>query len=145
MISDWSAKVIIEWWMLSICWRAAKQKNEIMQEHRWIIIIKMSLIAFLDLQRQMGYINSDGSFSMFRDYLTYTPSTWLVAICMYSQHLVFVIVCTKPKFILLLFTNKHCIAWNLRCFLLLSLAWLTIIIMNFDCFIVLCVYLHVIG
>lgn len=31
------------------------------------------------LQRQMGYINSDGSFSMFRDYLTYTPSTWLTS------------------------------------------------------------------
>lgn len=38
-------------------------------------------ISYLDLslQRQMGYMNSDGSFSMFRDYIEHTPSVWTTA------------------------------------------------------------------
>ncbi|KAK2182230.1 hypothetical protein NP493_362g02042 [Ridgeia piscesae] len=38
----------------------------------------------LDLQRVLGYMNPDGSFSMFRDYQTHTPSTWLSAIALQS-------------------------------------------------------------
>ena len=33
----------------------------------------------MTLQRQLGYMNSDGSFSMFRDYRRHTPSIWLTA------------------------------------------------------------------
>ncbi|KAI0217799.1 Alpha-2-macroglobulin-P [Lamellibrachia satsuma] len=36
----------------------------------------------LDLQRVLGYMNPDGSFSMFRDYQDHTPSTWLSAIAL---------------------------------------------------------------
>jgi len=34
------------------------------------------------LQRQLGYMNQDGSFSMFRDYQQHTPSTWVTAFIM---------------------------------------------------------------
>ena len=33
----------------------------------------------MTLQRQLGYMNPDGSFSMFRDYRRHTPSIWLTA------------------------------------------------------------------
>lgn len=43
----------------------------------------MSLVVMLTaLQRQLGYMNPDGSFNQFRDYQEYTPSTWYEAIIM---------------------------------------------------------------
>ena len=37
-----------------------------------------ALFFVLGLQRQLSYMNEDGSFSQFRDYHEPTPSTWLV-------------------------------------------------------------------
>ncbi|ELT94901.1 hypothetical protein CAPTEDRAFT_205407 [Capitella teleta] len=40
----------------------------------------------LALQRQLGYMNDDGSFSMFRDYQEPTPSTWVSAFVLRILH-----------------------------------------------------------
>jgi len=52
-----------------------KQTNQLNQETLEGTLNHLNIA----LQRQMGYMNSDGSFSMFRDYQVHTPSTWLSA------------------------------------------------------------------
>ena len=44
-------------------------------------VILSQVLSFMtrSLQRQLGYMNTDGSFSMFRDYRRHTPSLWLTS------------------------------------------------------------------